>query len=86
METTPYAFTGRPRPREPIVGCLCGSGLIRPTHARRREDRGWPNAGLDCERLEVMGTSPLVAAVWRHCEVRAADAMHGLADTLREQR
>jgi hypothetical protein len=33
-----------------------------------------------------MVTSPLVAALWRHREARAADAMHRLADTLEEQR
>jgi hypothetical protein len=87
VETPPDPFADHPLPREPVVRCLCGSGLIYPTACSEEEGSAVIECRCpECERREVMVTSPLVAALWRHREARAADAMHRLADTLEEQR
>ena len=79
-------FAHHPLPREPLVRCSCGSGLLYPI--------GW---GLErgsavvecrcpeCGLCDVVVTSPLVAVVWRRREARVADAMHRLAEVLEEQ-
>jgi hypothetical protein len=84
---SPDPFADHPLPREPIVRCLCGSGLNHLVGCVQEGDSAVIECRCpDCERHEVMVTSPLVAAVWRHREARAADAMHRLADVLAAQR
>ena len=84
--TDPFAH--HPLPRDPLVHCrLCGSGLIYPVGTEHRGEATVIECRCpECESLEVVVTSPLVAAVWRRREARAAAAMHRVADELAEHR
>ena len=81
-------FADHPLPREPLVHCrLCGSRLIYPVGAERTgESLAIRCRCPECWSSEVVVTSPLVAAVWRRREARAAAAMHRVADELAELR
>jgi hypothetical protein len=80
----PYA--DHPLPREPLVRCLvCESGLIYPLDCWFDGQSTQIECRCpECEHVEVLVTSPLVAAVWRTREARAAEAMSALADALAE--
>lgn len=84
MQSVADPFADHPLPKEPIVHCpACGSGLIYPVSCTLAP----PSAEIecrcpDCEYVDVLVTSPLIAALWERRNVRASRAMTRLADAI----
>jgi ribosomal protein S27E len=80
-------FADHPLPREPLVHCpACGSGLIYPLECSFDGQSTEIECRCpECEHIEVIVTSPLIAVVWRMRDARAAEAMAHLADALADE-